>query len=193
MVNEKQLSQKDRVQKVASELSAIILTQQGKVSGPNNELSAKLSDLGMNMTEYLDLCANTDVINETIRLSIAKHVAPAFAITVRAVAEKAKDGDPKAVDQLYEALGKTATLMQKITRKEEKHLHLHYEKMSPEQLVEENLHQIKQQMKMQIQLPNGYEKLREITAQVFREHSNIKRGLTPKGNTSKKTIEAKIV
>lgn len=155
------LSKRERARQVVDAL----VNEIPRVGRPSirRELEQKLDHANVNVEEYLDLCSQGNLREEIIAASIDRYLVPAFPIILKKLSEQAKEGKASDVKIVVDLMSKVSALLSQFQKRNENHLHLHYEKMPEGQLLEEGLYQCKQFLKMQLQLPGG----RKIVEQLF--------------------------
>lgn len=157
-----------RIKKTPQE-EALEIAQDLSQITPEGTLQSKLSKNALK--KFRELSNTESLADEVVRLSIAKQVLPAFSEICQALVEKAKSGSPAQIALSMELIGKISSFMRKYSKAEgAQHVHLHFDKMSPTQLVEESFIQLKEMIRIQVELPGGYERIRKSVLTALRDY-----------------------
>lgn len=160
---------REEVRKLADSITELPSDWKRNSFNTSVDFSNKLQKVGSSLDQYLDLCRNGDAREEIIASSIDRHVLPLFPAIMKRLAEQARDGSVQEIKVVMELMAKVSTLLAQFQKKNENHLHLHYEKMPEGQLLDEGLYQVKQFLKMQLSLPGGEEKVISMMSDLWKE------------------------
>lgn len=138
---------------------------------PKHTLAKRLKAVDKTVDEFLELCQNSSLPDEIIRSSIYLYLLPSFPQIVRKITESAaKKGDPQAIRLSMELLGRFSKLLARFgVQGPQQHLHFHLAQKDPESLREEALYQVKKLISLELELPDGKQRVAKLLKDVFRE------------------------